>query len=75
MLRSKITPFAASLNHFIKFGSIIGRHPRPSSFNVQTEAVAEAGGGWQGPGPCKEIFLSLSLYKIIKILIFLKYFF
>lgn len=31
MRRSKITPFAASLNHFIKFGSIIGRHPRPSS--------------------------------------------
>jgi hypothetical protein len=33
------------------------------------------GGGWQGPGPCKEIFPSLSLCKIIKVLLFLKYFF
>jgi hypothetical protein len=56
MLRSKITPFAASLDHFIKFGSIIGRHPRPSSSNVQIEAVAEAGGGWQGPGPLQGNF-------------------
>jgi hypothetical protein len=31
--------------------------------------------GARAPGPCKENFPSLSLYKIIKILIFLKYFF
>jgi hypothetical protein len=34
--------------------------------------VAEAG---RGPGPYREIFPSLSLCKIIKILLFLKYFF
>jgi hypothetical protein len=39
------------------------------------QLVAEAGEAGRGPGPCKEIFPSLSLCKIIKILLFLKYFF
>ena len=63
MLRSKITPFAVSLNHFIKFGSIIGRHPRPSSSNVQTEAVAEAGEASKGPGPVRKFFSASPFIK------------
>jgi hypothetical protein len=38
----------------------------------QWRRQGEAG---RGPGPCTEIFPSLSLCKIFKILIFLKYFF
>jgi len=42
---------------------------------ILMQAVAEAGEAGRDPGYYKEIFFSFSLYKIFKILNFLKYFF